>query len=133
MPHTVLSHTADTGIDATAPTFAGLVAELATGMFGLMAAPAEPTRTVETTIDSREPADLVIDSLSELLYLSEVEGLVFVAFDVASTDGGLAITAHGLPSGDIDLVGPPIKAVTYHGLVVEPFAEEWHGRVYFDV
>ncbi|MBT8213895.1 MAG: archease, partial [Acidimicrobiia bacterium] len=101
MPRTVLSHTADTGIDATAPTLGELIEELATGMFELVAGPAEtePSRAVEATVEGGEPADLVVDALSELLYLSEVEDVVFGVVDVVETNDGVGITAGGMPSG----------------------------------
>ena len=41
MPYEVLSHTADSGIEATADTLPELIGVLATGMFDLMA-PAAP-------------------------------------------------------------------------------------------
>jgi SHS2 domain-containing protein len=33
----------------------------------------------------------------------------------------------------VEPTGPPIKAVTYHAVVVEQREEDWLGRVYFDV
>ena len=76
----------------------------------------------------------MVDVLSELLYLSEVEDLAFGEFEVSVTNENRAtIVARGVPLEKAEVSGPPIKAVTYHDLVVEETAAGWSGRVYFDV
>jgi len=137
MSYRVLSHTADTGIEATGDSLSSLVTELATGMFSLVATiePSAAVRWTKVRVESATPEDLVVDTLSELVYLSEIEDLVFCAFRVDSSPGALAITveAGGVPVGAVEPSGPPIKAVTYHRLVVEEREDGWYGRVYFDV
>jgi SHS2 domain-containing protein len=136
MAHTTLSHTADTGIEATAPTLHALIEELALGMFGLMA-PVDscPAGTeVDTTITASTIEDLVVDALSDLLYLAETGDLHFCRFEVAGNGKTtVRIRASGVPLVDIDASGPPIKAVTYHQLEVSERDEGWYARVYFDV
>lgn len=136
MPHTTLSHTADTGIEATAPTLITLVEELATGMFELMA-PVDPCpgdEEVKATVEASTIADLVVDSLSELLYLAEAEDLHLCRFEVElQGESILRIRAVGGPIADAEPTGPPIKAVTYHQLEVFQSDEGWYARVYFDV
>lgn len=135
--HRVLSHTADTGIEATADSLAGLIVELAMGMFGLEAAltPSAAARWIDTTVESPTLEDLVVDTLSELLYLAETEDLVLCAFAVEASlpEHTLIVRAGGVPVAETEASGPPIKAVTYHGLTVERRGHEWFGRVYFDV
>lgn len=137
MSYRVLSHTADTGIEATGDSLSSLVTELATGMFSLVATiePSAAVRWTKVRIESATPEDLVVDTLSELVYLSEIEDLVFCAFKVDSSRGALAISveAGGVPVAAVEPSGPPIKAVTYHQLVVEEREDGWYGRVYFDV
>ena len=137
MSYRVLSHTADTGIEATGDSLSSLVAELATGMFSLVATiePSAAVRWTKVRVESATLEDLVVDTLSELVYLSEIEDLVFCAFRVDSSPGALAITveAGGVPVAAVEPSGPPIKAVTYHRLVVEEREDGWYGRVYFDV
>lgn len=135
MPHRVLAHTADTGIEANAPTLAELIDELAAGMFGLMADVGvnAAVQWTQTTVSSESIVDLVVDVLSELLWIAEVEDLSFCSFE-SSVDGHSAtISAGALPLDRAVVTGPPIKAVTYHGLRVEESDDGWYGRVYFDV
>lgn len=134
MPYTILSHTADTGIEATAGTFPELVAELATGMFALMASvPAAEGGRVEIELNGTNLADLVVDTLSELLYRLEVDDALFADFDITFEDGCLRVSAATVPLAGVDVTGPPIKAITYHDLVVEERETGWFARVYFDV
>jgi SHS2 domain-containing protein len=136
MAYRVLSHTADTGIEATAASLAMLVEALAAGMFDLMShidpCPGEREATVAVSADTQE--DLVVDALSELLFRSEVDDIVFCEFSAAQAGPtALTITARGVDARGLSLDGPPIKAVTYHDLVVRSEDESWYGRVYFDV
>ena len=135
MAHRVLAHTADTGVEATADSFPALVAELAAGMFGLVASlPASVARrwiTVRVAATTRE--DLVVDTLSELIYRAEVENLVFCAFRVQERPDTIELRAGGVPADEVEAEGAPIKAVTYHDLVVREEGDGWYGRVYLDV
>ncbi len=136
MPYTVLAHTADTGIEATAPTFPELLCELATGMFALMGSP-EPCsgdHLIEVGVESADYEDLVVDVLSELLYHSEVKDLFLCWFEMRATGpGAVHISAGGVATAGVELTGPPIKAVTYHDVAVRETDDGWYGRVYFDV
>ena len=137
MPYRELAHTADTGLEATADSFASLISELATGMFSLMA-PLDPTaaeRWIAVRVEAPTVEDLAVDTLSLLLYNSEVEDTIFCSFEVEKEPDTLAIRvrAGGVPAAGVDLVGPPIKAVTYHKLLIEERGNGWYGRVYFDV
>jgi SHS2 domain-containing protein len=136
VPHSTLEHTADTGLEASADSLPQLIEELALGMFELMAAieGCPDDHTVEATVEATSTEDLVVDTLSELLYLSETEGVHFCRFEVAP--GGkfaVEIQATGVATEDVELTGPPIKAVTYHQLQVAETEEGWSATVYFDV
>lgn len=136
LPHTVLSHTADTGIEALADSLADLVHDLAVGMFGLMAKmdPCRPVRQIEANVEAGSDEDLVVDVLSELLYRSEVEDLFLCGFDVKMTGpNNVHVSAGGVDAESVELIGPPIKAVTYHDITVSRTDHGWYGRVYFDV
>lgn len=136
-PYRVLSHTADTGIEADAESLASLISVLSLGMFELMA-PCQgqgDLRWVGFEVVSPTVDDLLVDTLSELLYHSETADLVFcdVRVDVDHDALAATVTAGGVPVDSVEATGPPVKAVTYHDLVIAPTANGWHGRVYFDV
>jgi SHS2 domain-containing protein len=136
VPYTVLSHTADTGIEATAGTLLDLLGELATGMFDLMGSPQSCTaeQISEIDVEWTSNEELVVDVLSELLYHSEVEDLFLCQFEVRATGPGrIHISASGVQNALVEITGPPIKAVTYHDVAVHETAAGWYGRVYFDV
>jgi SHS2 domain-containing protein len=137
MAYRVLSHTADTGIEAAGETLAELIEVLSKGMFELMARcdPSVDLHRLTLRVDAPTIEDLVVDILSELLFRSETEDLVFCEFRVTLEPGVPAATVEtaGVPVDTVEPTGPPIKAVTYHDLVVEQRESLWYGRVYFDV
>lgn len=136
LPYEILDHTADTGIEARASSLPALIENLATGMFALIAeidpCPSDEAIAIEVSAPTEE--DLVVEVLSELLYESEVEDLVLCGFKARMRSRNrIEMTARGVPTSDVDVSGPPIKAVTYHDLTVENREGGWFGRVYFDV
>ena len=137
MSYRVLPHTADTGIEGTAETLDSLIAVMSQGMFELVGRckASSQRRWLTLTIDAETVEDLLVDTMSELLYLSETEDLLFCDFRVRVHPGGPAATMEvgGVPASAVEPAGPPIKAVTYHDLVVEQRDGGWYGRVYFDV
>ena len=116
---------------------AALVSELAGAMFGLMAeAECEGVEQwIEVRVESPTVEDLAVDALSALLSRSEVEDLFLCSFEVNEAPDAFALTirAGGVPMGRVEAIGPPIKAVTYHNLVVEARDHGWYARVFFDV
>jgi SHS2 domain-containing protein len=78
----------------------------------------------------------MVDWLSELLYLHDVESLLFKGFDVESVgEGGLKAAAKGEPFLEgIHLINTQVKAVTYHQIRVEKEATGgWRAQVIFDL
>lgn len=138
MAHRILSHTADTGVEASGHGLAGLIAELATGMFESMATPRPGARGAGTDIEIQAsgptPEDMIVAALSELLYESEVEDVFLCDFAVQSVGShGVTVRARGVPFSEVVMRGPPIKAVTYHDMEIVAEGDIVRGRVYFDV
>lgn len=132
----VFSHTADTGIEAEAPTLADIYATCAYGMFDLMVELEGLTAVDEVVVRAAagEPSQVLVDLLSELLATSEIDGVVFCTFATRTgTETEVEIVAGAVPVAEVELRGPPIKAVTYHDLTVAPTATGWFARVLFDV
>ncbi len=129
-----LEHTADTGIEVRGASVAELFAEAARGMFSLIygtTGKASEKASVSLSADTLE--DLLVDWLSELLYLSEARGVAFSHFVVRLDDHVLQAEAEGVSSEEAELIGPPIKAVTYHQLQVSQDSDGWRASVIFDV
>ena len=132
-----IEHTADTGIVAHGADLKEAFANAAYGMFCLMAdlekVKEESFRHVEVEAGDRE--GLVVSWLNELLYLFDVDMIIFKRFDLVElTDTRLKADAfgekfdashHGLKGG--------VKAATYHMLKVAENNGRWSIRVIFDV
>lgn len=130
-------HTADLGLRIRAASLEELFAEAGRALTGALVGhpdsvrPAQP-RSIQ--LEAAEPPDLLHDWLAELLYLFETERLLFGRFEVALPSGGLTATAWGEPADparhEIEL---EIKAVTYHGLKIEPGPGGWLAEVIVDL
>jgi len=134
---TVLSHTADTGIAVAADSLSELFEWAGRGMCAQMydIDRATADRHVEIVVESSDVSELMVDTLAEILYLSEAYDLVpvsFIAHEASATRIRLAIGVAPVHPGV--LVGAPIKAVTYHELAVRQLPDAtWRARVLFDV
>ena len=135
MSYEVLSHTADTGIVAWGATRRDLFLQAAEGMFSLMYEPTRaPTRSVEVAVRAESIEDLLVEWLSELLYLSESKEIALESFEIRRfEDGRLEGRASGTSFDRAVLIGPPVKAVTYHQLEIQEEPDGFRARVIFDV
>ena len=132
----IVEHTADTGIIAYGTDMPEAFANAAYGMFSLMAdlrqVREETSRYVEAEAGDRE--SLVVSWLNELLYIFDVERIIFRRFDVLEiTNTRLKADAYG------EKVDPSrhklrggVKAATYHTLKVAERRERYSIRVIFD-
>lgn len=134
-------HTADLGLRVTAQSLNELFAEAAIGMTSLIVADVagvESSHQRSVEISSPDLEYLYFDWLSELLYLFESEGLLAAKAEVEITDTSLRATV------DVDTFcetrhcrSHEVKAVTYHGLVVEPLERDgqqnWTAEVIVDI
>ena len=133
-----LEHTADAEFVATGHTMEEAFASAAKATFGLMTdlSKVRPQETREISLTAGSPEDLLFDWLSELLYLSEVDRLVFSKFDVKITEGGeywLEAKARGEKIGPRHEIFLHIKAVTYHDLRVEKRNNTYEAQVLLDI
>jgi len=133
----VIDHTADIGVVAYGADLREAFANAAYGMFCLMAdlekVREETGRHVEVEALDRE--ELVVSWLNELLYLFDVDMIIFKRFDLVElTDTRLKADAYGekIDASRHDLRGG-IKAATYHMLKVAEDDGRWSIRVIFDV
>lgn len=135
--HRILDHTADVGLEAEGATLAEAFANAATGMYSIMVRldrVSEPVqRRVE--VEAEDAEGLLTAWLLELLFITEVEGLVFRRFDIQdASDTHLAAVTHGERlDPDRHPKGTVIKAITRHMMEVKETPKGWRLRVLFDI
>lgn len=133
----VFEHTADLGLRVLAEDEPTLFVEAARGLFSLIVANLDAVRPVQTrafALQASRRDDLLFDWLSELLYVFETERLVLAQFRVALSAGGLQAEAAGEPLDPArHQLEHEVKAITYHGLVVEQTPQGWRAEVIVDI
>ena len=127
-----ISHTADWALKVWAPDLPGLFEQAANGMFALLQIKLQPGGWYECPLDlsAEDPEGLLVNFLSELLYLTEQEGLGFDAYDLAIEDNHLSGCATGSP---VESQRKEIKAVTYHNLSIQKTEHGFETTIVFDV
>ena len=134
MRYEEIEHTADVGIRAHGKSLDELFQNAAEGMFSLIVDLEAVRRVgeVEIRLQAEDVPTLFVRWLSELLYLHETQRYLFRWFDVTVHDTTLRATAAGelidKARHELRLV---IKAVTRHGLTVDPAAGV--AQVIFDI
>lgn len=135
-----VEHTADVALRVRGRDLAGLLVNAAHGLSSLLCPPggydaevclpaAEQTHQVE--VAALDAEGLLVEWLSELLYLAERERFVGRSFTVLSaTPTHLRAVARG---GSVPKLARHIKAVTYHQLAIDPTAQGLETIVVFDV
>ncbi len=131
----LIEHTADIGLVAYGQNLAGAFANAAYGLFSIIAE-LRPVREVEfrtVELKEKDPEGLLFEWLNYLIYLFDVETILFKRFDIKDFDGyRLKATCYGEkydPARHHLKLG--VKSATYHLLKVD--AEKNQVRVIFDV
>jgi SHS2 domain-containing protein len=136
-PYRILDHTADVGLEAEGATLAEAFANAATGMYSIMVHLDRVSEKVHrpVEVEAEDVEGLLTAWLLELLFITEVEGLVFRRFDVReASPGRLVAIAHGEPlDPERHPKGAVVKAVTRHHLEVRPFEGGYRVRVILDI
>ena len=119
----ILDHTADTGIIAYGIDLKQAFENAALGMFSLITdlASIENDQVRRIDINAPDRDDLLVSWLNELIYLFDVENLIFSKFDIIHlNESTLSAIAHG---EKVDLsrheIRTGIKAATYHMLKID--------------
>lgn len=133
----LFEHTADLGLRVTATDLDGLFRDAAIGLFAMIAEPAPHGRSAKRLsfeIAGERRDFMLVDWLSELLYVFETEQSLLGEFDVSVADRGLRASAacFALDSGEYRLLHE-VKAITYHGLKVERTDRGWLAEVIVDI
>jgi SHS2 domain-containing protein len=132
-----LDHTGDLGILVYGKDLEELFANAGEAFFDILT---DLRRVRETTerairIASSNLEDLMVNWLGELLYLHDVDGLLFKSFSVDEIgDGTMKARARGeVFQEGRHVIKAEIKAVTYHQLEVKKGKGRWRARIIFDL
>jgi SHS2 domain-containing protein len=119
----ILDHTADTGIIAYGDDMKEAFENAALGMFSLITdlTSIENDQTRKIDINSTDRDGLLVSWLNELIYLFDVENIIFSKFDIIHLDeNALSAIVYG---EKVDLsrheIRTGIKAATYHMLKID--------------
>ncbi len=136
-PFHILEHTADVGFEAYGATREEAFANAARALIHLIVdlESVAPREEVRIQVEGRDPASLLVNWLSEILYLWDAEGWLFRDFEVRSfQDHSVSAVARGekfdRARHQAKLL---VKAITYHQLALEGTPEGWRARVYVDI
>jgi SHS2 domain-containing protein len=133
----ILDHTADIGIIVYGEDLKALFENAGKAFFHIITDLRKVRRRIERKIiiEGESLDRLMVDWLSELLYLHDVENLLFKEFKVESVgEDGLKAIAKGEPFQEgVHLIKTGVKAVTYHQIEVRQEKGRWRAQVIFDL
>jgi Uncharacterized conserved protein len=130
-----IPHTADVKIQARAPTIEALFGDACAALMQVMYGDDRHGGTLrECDITGEDRESLLCDFLSEVLYLSEVDGLVFSRADVRFDGMHLHAILEGEPFDSArHNKGTEVKGISYSGLTIGHDAKGYMLEIVFDV
>ncbi len=133
----ILDHTADIGLVVYGENLGALFENAGEAFFRLITDLGKVRPRIERriTIEGESLDRLMVDWLSQLLYLHDVESLLFKAFKVEAVgEDGLRAIAKGEPYQEgAHVIKTEVKAVTYHRIEVRQEKGRWRAQVIFDL
>jgi protein archease len=135
--HRYLPHTADIRVEIEGPTLDALFEDAADVLRELLAG-SEPVVEREErrwTATGSDPGELLLSLLQELLYQHATDGFLPARVTVERL-GATSATGHVFGEAfdpNRHEPQPEVKAVTRHGLIVEPGPVGWRAEIVFDV
>jgi SHS2 domain-containing protein len=140
MTYRFVDHTADMGIEVEASSFEELLAESLVALTDSLTEVTDVRGLVErgVSLEAASREELLVDWLNELVFLFEVESMLFRRAELAIAEkaGGWRLQAvlWGEPyDAARHEIKTLIKAVTYHQLQVVWSSRGWRARVIFDL
>jgi len=136
-PFRTLEHTADVGFEAFGSTREEVFANAARALMDIIVDldTIQPGGEVNLQIHGPDPESLLVNWLSEILFLHDAEGWLFRDFEIRSLqDDSLSALARGekyqRSRHQAKLL---VKAITYHQLALEKTPGGWRAQVYVDI
>jgi len=127
-------HTGDIKLKARGVTHQELFANAAKGMmvflYGEEILNKQTDQAQAVSITSSDPEALLVDWLSELLYLSNTHYRAYLRFHFSALDSThLEAEVGSVEAEAVD----DIKAVTYHQLSIKQRDDHWEATIVFDI
>ncbi len=133
----VWDHTADIGLIIYGEDLQALFENAGEAFFHLITDLKKVRRRIERRIhiDGESLDRLMVDWLSELLYLHDVEHLLFKGFKIESVgeEGLRAIVKGERFQEGVHVIKTEVKAVTYHRIEVRQKDGGWRAQIIFDL
>ena len=133
----VLDHTADMGLIVYGEDLKSLFENAGEAFFHLITDLRKVKRRIERRIhiEGESLERLMVDWLNELLYLHDVENLLFKAFKIESVgeDGLRGIVKGERFQEGIHVIKTEVKAVTYHQIEVQQKNGGWRAQIILDL
>ena len=127
-----IDHTADLALKVWGNDFFDLLENAAEGMYELMGIREKPGSNTENSfqIKNDQKESILVDFLSECLYLAEMEHQRFTSFLFKKSKKEISIEAQGK---EINAIDRNIKAVTFHNLEIKKKSTGFETTITFDV
>jgi len=136
-PFRTLEHTADVGFEAFGSTREEVFTNAARALVDIIVDldSIQAVGEVSLQIEGPDPESLLVNWLSEILFLHDAEGWLFRDFKIQSLqDDSLSALARGekfqRSRHQAKLL---VKAITYHQLALEKTPRGWRAQVYVDI
>jgi SHS2 domain-containing protein len=133
----VFDHTADLGLRVRSPDLNELFADAGRALLSVLVSnpeSIEPRETVRFEVPGRELEYLFFDWLDELLLLFESKRFLAREFETVVNESGLIASVRGETyDPERHPLAHEVKAVTYHGLMVEQAPDGWRAEVILDI
>jgi len=137
MPYKVIGHTADLGIVVWGLSKKELFTEAARALFTEIAGSLdgiEEKEKREIKVEGETDEELLVNWLSELLFLHDAHDLLFARFEIKIDENRLSGVAYGEKfSPERHKMQIEIKAVTYHNLEIKRTEKGWEAQIIFDI
>jgi len=132
-----LDHTADIGLIVNGEDLKALFENAGEALFHLITDLRKVRRRTQRRIEigGESLERLMVDWLTELLYLHEVENLLFKGFKVESVgEDGLRAEVRGESFREgVHVIKTEVKAVTYHQIDVRKENRHWKAQIILDL
>jgi SHS2 domain-containing protein len=135
MPFYELDHTADVLMRVRAPTPEELFAEAGRALMTVMFGSGEDRGILQSfSVSAESREELLHDFLSELLFISETEQIVFAGFELELEGTCLHVIARGETfDPEKHRGGTEVKGISYFGLEIVRDEQGYKADILFDV